>query len=155
MDSEFDAVKHIKDSGADDPLRRRHGHATIRRLFDVANAHGLKYPKIRLVTSEGSVVLVRRAGRKSAFCGLIVAIDDERYPDSTFYGRYDLGGFPILSYDAPEDVRVLLRRFINDPFGTIFECGALTGNCCFCNYKLKDERSPAARKCSMGAQVSV
>ena len=140
--STYDAAHLARDSNTDDPFRRRQGHATIQRLFDAANAHGLKFPKIELMTRNCSVVVLHRAGPKSKFYGLIVATDDGRYPDSTFYGRYDLGGYPLVSY-APDDVRDLMRRFVNDPFGTIFDCGALTGNCCFCRYRLSDERSTA------------
>src|SRR5262249_7060509 len=88
MNSEFDAAIHVQDSTLDDPARRLHGIMTIQRLFDAAAMHGLKFPKIRLVTADGSVVVLHRAGPKSTFYGLIVATDDERYPNSAFYGRY-------------------------------------------------------------------
>jgi hypothetical protein len=113
----------------------------VHRLFEAAIANDLRWPKIRLLAKDGSVVILRRAGRQSKFCGQILATSDGRYPYSVFYGRFDESGVLWLGRRATGAVTKLLRNFWENPLKVAFEYGMLTGQCCFCGLPLSDERS--------------
>jgi hypothetical protein len=97
----------------------------IYKLFNAAIAHDLKWPKIRLLTSDGTVVVLRRAGSQSKFCGRIVITDGAKYPYSKFYGHFDSIGYLWLTQQAPNPVRKLLRKFEKNPLSVAFEYGML------------------------------
>ena len=111
-------------------------------LFETAIAHSLKYPKIRLQTSNGQNVVLSRAGDKSRYTGQIQITDGRPYGANTYFGRIDKDGiFHVSTADA--SVSALLARLSDDPANVASEYGRLTGQCCFCGLALKDARSTA------------
>src|SRR2546422_946053 len=58
-------------------------------LFETAISNSLKYPKIRLQTSNGQNVVLSRAGDKSRYNGQIQITDGRPYGANTYFGRID------------------------------------------------------------------
>jgi hypothetical protein len=111
-------------------------------LFETAIAHSLKYPKIRLQTSNGQNVVLSRAGDKSRYTGQIQVTDGRPYGANVYFGRIDTAGiFHVSTADA--SVSALLARLSENPADVASEYGRLTGQCCFCGLALKDARSTA------------
>ncbi len=111
-------------------------------LFETAISNSLKYPKIRLQTSNGQNVVLSRAGDKSKYTGQIQITDGRPYGANTYFGRIDKDGiFHVSTLDA--SVSALLARLSDNPADVASEYGRLTGQCCFCGLALKDARSTA------------
>jgi hypothetical protein len=63
--------------------------------------------------------------------------------ERAWFGRVLVSGQYEPSQKAPAGVATALRELAADPVKVATEHGKLTGRCCFCNIKLKDERSTA------------
>lgn len=112
-------------------------------LFETAISHRLKYPKIRLQTTDGQTVVLKLAGSRSKYQGQVQLTDDRPFDVNTYFGRIDTNGtFHETSAVTPA-VRSLLVRLASNPAETAAEYGKLTGNCCFCDLRLTDARSTA------------
>lgn len=110
-------------------------------MFTAAKAH-LKHPKIRLALANNTPVCLSVAGPKASKPGSINVTDGGKYMQSRFYGRiYQDGTFEIARAGAPEGVAEFLTSFAQDPIKVASEYGHMSGNCCFCNRTLTDERS--------------
>jgi len=109
-------------------------------LLKRAKQH-LKYPKFRVATEDGDVV-VSMAGDNSRHRGSLYVKSPGGYYDATYYGRVnpDTGEW-VPSRDAEPMVGDALKKFSADPAGVAAEYGRLHGNCCFCSRPLSDERS--------------
>jgi uncharacterized protein DUF6011 len=119
----------------------------IMALFAKALQH-LKHPKIRLSTLNRQNVALSIAGQRSKFMGQIMVTDGERFGINKYFGRIDQHGeWHPAQQQTPDifkvlpDVVELLRKLSEDPAGTAAAYGRLTGNCCFCNLPLTDQRS--------------
>lgn len=112
------------------------------KMFQKARESGLKYPKLHLEIN-GHVVKLNMSGPKSKFPDQINATDGLPFGENKWYGRVDSEGNWTQGYSHPEmrDVGTLLRCMSHDPKATAEQFGHLTGNCCFCNRPLKDEKS--------------
>ena len=110
----------------------------ITSLFETAKEH-LKHPKIILQTEEGTPVKISLAGERSKYTGQIM-VSGPQY-GSAWYGRIDLNGDFFPGKDSSEEIKSLLTSLSQDPQGIAANHGRLTGNCCFCNRVLEDERS--------------
>jgi hypothetical protein len=109
-------------------------------LLVTASAH-LKYPKFRVATPSGDVI-VSRAGAKSKNAGWLYVKSPGGFDDSTYYGKVNPdSGVYLPSRDASPDVAEALERFAEDPAKVASDYGKLNGNCCFCVRPLSDERS--------------
>lgn len=115
----------------------------IYKLFEHAISRRLQFPKIRLIASDGQVVVLRRPGERSKYAGQILLVDQSRWPENAYFGRIDLDGVLYPGRDMTRPVRELLERLAADPARVAFEYGKLTGHCCFCNLPLSDTRSTA------------
>jgi hypothetical protein len=113
--------------------------APMIRIFRHAAEH-LKYPKVRLQTPNGTVIILSLAGPRSRHAGGIYVKGEGTYPDAPYYGCIASDGSHAIS--NPQ-VLTLLQRFSADPAGVASEYGRLHGRCCFCNLPLNDERSTA------------
>lgn len=116
-------------------------------LFDKAKQH-LKYPAI-VLSSERLETLVKLypAGERAQVPGSITVVDHDkrdRLDRPVRYGRILKDGTfevnPYLAGDAAA-LEPLLRAFAENPVHGAKESARLTGKCCFCHTKLKDERS--------------
>lgn len=119
-------------------------------LFDKARKH-LNFPKIVLAveslddfgkTGEGyDEYRLSVAGDRARVPGSINVTNTEK--PSTWYGRILVTGeFEASPRDAtPTSLIPGLKRFAAEPAKVASESGRLTGNCCFCNKALTDERS--------------
>lgn len=115
--------------------------AGIRAMFDSASAT-LKHPRIRLVTADGTPVVLTIAGPTSKFPGTINVTDGSAYPSNAFFGRIAGDAFtPAPKCTGP--VRALLAALSADPASVAAAHGKLTGACCFCARKLDDPKSLA------------
>ena len=92
-------------------------------------AANLKYPKIRINTEDGKLVVLSIAGPRSKYAGQIQITDGGTYPHNRYYGRIDGQGNWTRHRDADSGVEAILRRLGDDPAGTAAEYGKLTGNC--------------------------
>lgn len=113
----------------------------ITSLFATAKQH-LKYPKIRLVCGQDDVVF-KLAGPNSKHAGCVQITNGVRYGEqgSKFFGQIDQkGNFDVRCSDQ---IRDFVVAFSEDPAGVAGAAGRLSGNCCFCNLALTDERSLA------------
>ena len=121
-------------------------------LFEKAAEH-LKYPKIVLTCGE-SAIRLSVAGARSSVPGSIAitslgrtipARDYDDEPQREWYGRINRDGTfkPAAAAGKLPALADTLKAFAADPAKVAAEHGRLTGNCCFCNLTLKDERSTA------------
>lgn len=101
----------------------------------------LKYPKYRLQLVDGSPVVLSVCGPRSKYTGQINVTDGGPFGQNVWYGRIDLAGTFNAGRSATVEVSDLLKRFMANPAEVAAEYGKLTGNCCFCNLGLTDERS--------------
>ena len=109
-------------------------------LLVTASAH-LKFPKFRVATPSGDVI-VSRAGERSKNAGWLYVKSPGAFGESTYYGKVNPDtGVYLPSRDASPDVAEALKRFADDPAKVAAEYGKLNGNCCFCSRPLSDERS--------------
>ena len=112
-------------------------------LFDQAISHSLKFPKIRLQTSDGRTVVLKVNGEKSKYKGQIAVVDDRPFGEGSYFGRIDVTGKFYAGRDNDSRIESLLYRLAENPAHVASEYGRLTGNCCFCSTPLKDARSTA------------
>jgi hypothetical protein len=112
-------------------------------LFETAISNRLKYPKIRLLATDGATVVLRRNGDKSRYPGAIAVTDDRPYGANSYFGRIESSGQLVQGRDFKSPVAVLLESLASNPAKTAAEYGKLTGHCCFCEAPLKDARSTA------------
>ena len=115
-------------------------------LFVTAQSH-LKHPKIRLQLDDGRPLVLSVAGPASRAPGSVNLTDGGRFGSNVWYGRISAAGEwdQGKAVDAATASRVttLLCELAADPAGVAARHGRLTGNCCFCNTGLTDERSTA------------
>lgn len=114
----------------------------IMNLFAKAQAH-LKWPKIRLTTPTGQTLCLKLAGNQSKNPGHLMITDGGPYGANKYFGRVDLQGNWNPGRDNTPEVVELLNKLSDDPAGVAAAYGKLTGNCCFCNLPLSDDRSTA------------
>jgi hypothetical protein len=111
--------------------------ANVAAMFARAGQN-LKWPKIRLLTSDGRTIVLRRKRD-----GSIAVTDDGDYDDRAYFGRISAEGEFDSRRPDPEVLDVLLR-FTADPVAVALEYSRLAGHCCFCRLPLTDERSTHA-----------
>lgn len=114
--------------------------AGLTAIFTRALASGKKYPKIALRTAGGLPLVLSLAGERSRYAGAVNVTDGGKYPDNVYYGRIEPNG-AFAGRDPGPDVMGLLLRFAADPQGVAAAYGRETGECCFCQAELTDERS--------------
>jgi len=113
-------------------------------IFDRAKVK-LKYPKIRLTMPNGKPLCISVAGDRSKYPGQLNVTDGEPFGRNIYYGRIARDGvFAPSNSGTPAGLVEFLMAFAADPAKVAAEYGRLSGNCCFCNTKLDDERSTAA-----------
>lgn len=113
-------------------------------LLNRAKATGLKYPKLWLQFPNGKPLRVSIAGDGSRTPGYLMLTDDGKYPDNQFYGRISPTGALEIGrhgHAVREELVALLTQLAKEPAKVAADYGHLTGHCCFCGLKLKDERS--------------
>ena len=115
----------------------------IVRLFDAAIAH-LKFPKLTF-SLDDDIVLLKRCGDRSKNPGSISVTNGRGFhdEDNRWYGRITRDGGWLASKSCPQQVTDLLVSISADPEGEAQRHGMASGNCCFCNKTLTDERSLA------------
>lgn len=113
-------------------------------LFDIAGSK-LKNPAIVLDTtdSKGNTTHVRlsKAGKQAKFPGSINLTTEGSFENRDWFGRIQKDGSFDMRSNAPTGLTATLLAFASDPAAVAAEHGRRTGNCCFCNKKLKDARS--------------
>lgn len=119
----------------------------VMALFNTAVGHGLKYPKVRLATDDGTRVVLARAGSKSRYTGAVMVTDGGRYPGNRFFGRINPTGEFFPGHALTPGVSTLLASLSADPASVARAYGHLTGNCCFCGLDLS---TPESVSCGYG-----
>jgi hypothetical protein len=116
--------------------------ASVIALFDKAHESGLKHPAIH-VTVEGNPLCLKRCGAKSKYAGEVHASNGAGFndPDNVYFGRVDRTGKFHPAAGSTPAVAAILEVLSKDPAAFAAAYGRKTGNCCFCNAKLEDERS--------------
>ena len=112
----------------------------IIRLMQVATASKLKHPKIRL-EAEAQPVVLAVAGARARRPGTVNVTDGGGFGSGTWFGRISLEGKFEPSRNCTQAVTDLLVHMSTDPAKIAAEHGHKTGNCCFCNRPLTDEKS--------------
>lgn len=110
----------------------------------VAAKANLKYPKIKLQTENGFSVALSLAGPGAKKPGTINITDGGPWGDNKYYGRVTVEGKwekPFKNFNETVEIGELLAKLASDPAETAAAYGKLTGNCCFCNLALTDEKS--------------
>jgi hypothetical protein len=112
-------------------------------LFDKASKN-LRFPAFVLKGPDGTELRLSIAGAKARAPGTINVSENKRHGEGLWFGRISRDGkFQSGRDTAPEWLLPLLERFAKDPAAVAAEFGHLTGRCCFCSIKLKDDRSTA------------
>ncbi len=118
--------------------------AGVVALLNVAKTAGLQFPKLWLQLPDATPLRISIAGEASRTPGYLMLTDGGPFGSNRYFGRISPLGVLELGRDAPpvRDALVdLLSRLARDPAKVAADFGHLTGNCCFCNRKLNDERS--------------
>jgi len=121
--------------------------AGLLQLFDRAAQH-LRNPAIVLnVPHTETTLRITRAGQSAAVPGSLNVLDNTQVSPRTgrrrWYGRVTRAGVFEMAPNATPLMAVRLHDLAADPVRVAAEHGRLTGNCCFCNRSLEDERSTA------------
>lgn len=110
-------------------------------LFATAKANGLKNPAI-VAQSPVGLIRLSVAGERARQPGTINVAEKGRFGEATWYGRIKLDGtFEAARDGAPQELVAYLAEFAAAPAATAAKHGHTTGNCCFCDRPLTDERS--------------
>jgi hypothetical protein len=113
-------------------------------LFAKAQASGLKWPKLRVLTAGETVLRLHRAGEKSKYVGQIM-VTSKPADESVYYGRVDLAGMfhpsQKISAEQLADAKPALVAMATDPAAAGKAYGQRTGHCAFCSLPLDDGRS--------------
>jgi len=112
----------------------------VMALFDATKGK-IKYPKIRLKTEAGKKLVLSRAGNRSKYVGQIMLTDGGPFGDNVYYGRIDESGKVFPARAMSEDVMETIRNLSTDAVKVAGAHGHKTGECCFCNRHLTDDRS--------------
>ncbi len=108
-------------------------------LFAKAKEH-LRFPKVHL-HAGGRVLKLYVSTARSRVPNVVNVVEEATY---TWYGRIDQNGEWTPGNATPEQVNSVansFREFAADPEGIAAKSGHLSGNCCFCNRGLTDDRS--------------
>ncbi|PZR79266.1 MAG: hypothetical protein DI537_41265 [Stutzerimonas stutzeri] len=108
-------------------------------LFKGAGSR-LKHPKINLNVG-GQAIVLTVAGDRAKAPGTINVKSPGNFDNSDWYGRIELDGSYKPSRIAPKGIEQHLLAFAADPAKVAADHGHKTGQCCFCNRPLDDERS--------------
>lgn len=115
--------------------------AGIKAIFDRAAQH-LKRPAVVLALPHTSIKIKPTGGNTRYPGQLHVVQAGAPYGEATYYGRITQEGTYIARTVDPA-VEELLKAFAEKPADVAAEHGRMTGNCCFCQRALTDERSTA------------
>lgn len=116
--------------------------AGLVKLLTRAKEH-LLYPRIVIGDGTGMVLRLSIAGDKSQYTGAIQIKEDGT---KAWMGRVNTDGSLVTSryfnesFDKPR-LELLLRSIGDNPEKAAREWGHKSGQCCFCNKTLTDERS--------------
>lgn len=130
--------------------------ANLYNFFHQARKH-LKFPKVILAADVGGAgvedLKLHMSGQKSAKPDTVnITLPDRpgKYGGGAWLGRIEADGtWDIPAHLATQDalvdpVKKLLADLGKDPHKVASAHGKLTGNCCFCNRHLDDDRSTGA-----------
>lgn len=113
------------------------GFTKIVALFLKAKEQGLKWPKIRLQTSQGEKIVLRLSQR-----GDVTVTDNATsFDDRRYYGRISPQGFYAPTEIVTPDVTQLLKDLAQNPAEMAALYGHQTSNCCFCGLQLTTSES--------------
>jgi hypothetical protein len=123
----------------------KRGKAQLGDLTEVLTLFGraarLRNPKINLDFPDTGKIVLSVAGPRSKAPGTINVATPGGYEANTWYGRVNLDGSFTPTRQAPAALEARLALFAADPAKVAGEHGHRTGQCCFCNRPLTDERS--------------
>lgn len=111
-------------------------------LFQTAGSR-LQHPKIHLVTPNHQSLKLAIAGARARFPGSVNVTSDEKYGESTWFGRIHLDGRFEPGRSCTDEITQYLVAFSADPARIAAEDGKKSGRCCYCAQPLTDERSLA------------
>lgn len=103
-----------------------------------ATAHlNLKYPRLRLQTADGRLVVIKLSGQNSKHCGSLNLTNGVKYGDNgaVFYGFIHQDGSTTIK---DQSVLNLINMLANDPAGVAASQGLASGECCCCGKALSD-----------------
>lgn len=136
------------------PCLNSEGLARIFDMFKAAAKSELKRPAIRLADEAGNHIHLSMASAASKNAGCIYVKGDrppsgrfENYqdrpyrPEAPYFGKIVPDGRFFRAGDCPSTIEVQLQMFAADPETIATKYGRMTGCCCFCGRRLKDERS--------------
>lgn len=109
-------------------------------MFEAAKTH-LKYPKVVLHVDGCPVLKLYLSGNRSRVPNVVNVVDQE---DDTWYGRVNTDGKWEQGRGSADQLKLVakaLTEFAADPEGVAAKSGHMSGNCCFCNRGLTDDRS--------------
>lgn len=117
----------------------------ILKLFEKASQH-LKHPSVILSVPGSEAIEISVAGAQAKVPGSLNVTTKERRGDEgrkNWFGRILRDGKFEKSprQVSPAALVASLQAFAKEPAKVAAEYGKLHGYCCFCNRKLKDERS--------------
>lgn len=84
-----------------------------------------------------------KLGTRGQFPGTI-GLTSGQWPNSVWLGRIGVDGTLTRGRNMTDDVLTLIQELAADPVAAAQRYASLTGNCCFCNLRLTDERSTQA-----------
>ncbi len=110
--------------------------APIATFLQAAQARGLKYPKVRFLTTDQRELRLSLAGPSSRYPGAVqVKVDGE------WLGRIELGGRVAGPLAGAQPILDTLTTIAADPAAAAKAYGALTCRCSFCHLPLTDAGS--------------
>lgn len=113
----------------------------IVEMMDLAAAAQKRLPTIRLETTHGQPVVLKRAGERSRDPGSINVTDGRPFGDNKWYGRIDRDGDFHASRQCRVEHAELLTQLAQNPESVATQHGIATGTCCFCSRLLSTRES--------------
>src|SRR4051794_21519288 len=100
----------------------------------------LKYPRLRLQTADGRLVVIKVSGQGSRHSGSLNVTNGQKFGDlnSVFFGYVHQDGSVTIK---DEGVLTLLKALASDPAKVAAEYGLASGSCCFCARSLSDSEA--------------
>lgn len=127
------AAEQAQQAGS--PVAVTRSYPQLARTF-LAAAESLKWPKLRLETTEGRPVMLSLAGPRSRNAGHINVTDGGGYGSGTFYGTITPSGESKLNNRVTPDILAVLAAYDTDPAAEGKVQGTRTGRCMCCGREL-------------------
>ena len=120
-------------------------HAALMAVLVAGRAAGIQYPKLRLPTEHGKLVIALAPASGAKHPNTMTLTDGKPFGQNTYYGRLSPDGIATraFAWTQAKWIDETLAAFAADPAAFAAASGQKTGICCFCGRHLETTESVA------------